>query len=85
MLDAILSGALDRVPMRAHPVFQTQVPQHCPGVPDEMLDPRGMWADKGAYDATAARLAALFNENFQKFSDASPAIREAAPAVRYAA
>ena len=85
MLDAILSGALDKVPTRAHPVFQTQVPEHCPGVPDEVLDARGMWADKAAYDATAAKLAALFNENFQKFSGVDTAVREAAPAIRYAA
>jgi phosphoenolpyruvate carboxykinase (ATP) len=68
-----------------HPVFQTQVPEHCPGVPDEMLDARGMWADKAAYEAMAARLAGLFNENFQKFSGVEEAVREAAPAVRHAA
>ena len=44
-----------------------------------------MWADKAAYDATAAKLAALFNENFQKFSGVDTAVREAAPAIRYAA
>ena len=35
-------------------------------VPDEMLDARGLWADKDAYDAQANKLATMFSENFAK-------------------
>jgi phosphoenolpyruvate carboxykinase (ATP) len=81
MLDAALSGELNRVPMKPHPVFRVMVPRVCPGVPSDFLNARGMWADKGAYDRAAHDLSGRFNQNFEKFSDIRPEILEAAPAV----
>ncbi|MCW5937597.1 MAG: phosphoenolpyruvate carboxykinase (ATP) [Fimbriimonadaceae bacterium] len=52
---------------RTDPVFGLSVPTSCPGVPDEILDPRATWSDKGAYDAKAAHLKAKFDANYQKF------------------
>jgi phosphoenolpyruvate carboxykinase (ATP) len=63
-----------------HPVFKVAVPQSCPGVPANVLDARGMWADKSAYDRAAKDLAGRFNKNFAKFSGVSQEILEAAPA-----
>jgi phosphoenolpyruvate carboxykinase (ATP) len=79
MLNAALSGELNQVPMTQHPVFQVSVPQSCPGVPAGVLDARGMWSDKVAYDHAAKDLAARFIKNFQKFKGVSPEILEAAP------
>ena len=79
MLDAALTGALDGVPMSEHPVFRVMVPRECPNVPSELLDARGMWADKAAYDRAAADLAGRFNANFRKFVQVERGIREAAP------
>ena len=31
-----------------------------------MLDARGMWSDKAAYDEAANKLATMFNDNFAK-------------------
>ncbi|HEU4572292.1 MAG TPA: phosphoenolpyruvate carboxykinase (ATP) [Candidatus Limnocylindrales bacterium] len=80
MVRAALSGALDAVPTRIDPNFGLEVPTSCPDVPSEFLDPRSTWADKDAYDAQAARLAAMFVENFEQFVDAVPtAVAEAGP------
>ncbi len=38
-----------------------------PDVPDEVLWPRDTWADAGAYDAQAQKLANMFVENFKRF------------------
>jgi phosphoenolpyruvate carboxykinase (ATP) len=67
MINAALSGALDHVKYRRHPVFNLDMPTSCPDVPPEVLDPRGTWADTNAYDAQANKLARMFVENFKTF------------------
>jgi phosphoenolpyruvate carboxykinase (ATP) len=67
MIDAMLSGALDNVELKQDAVFGLGTPVHIPGVPDDVLEPRATWADGSAYDAQAAKLAAMFKENFEKF------------------
>jgi phosphoenolpyruvate carboxykinase (ATP) len=47
-------------------------------VPKEVLDPRSTWKDRAAYDATARKLAAMFDENFAQYADqVDPHIRSA--------
>jgi len=72
MIDALLSGALKDVPYEPDPVFGVKVPQSCPGVPADALKPRSTWPDLCAYDEQAHKLAKMFNDNFQQFSDAVP-------------
>jgi phosphoenolpyruvate carboxykinase (ATP) len=79
MLNAALSGDLDDVPMTPDPVFHVLVPKSCPDVPPEVLDARGMWPEKSAYDRAAADLAARFRRNFEKFTMVGPEVRAAAP------
>ena len=80
MIRAALAGELDRVPTRREPVFRLEVPQHVPGVPDAVLDPRRTWQDPAEYDAQAARLTGLFRKNFEQFAERVPAaVREAGP------
>jgi phosphoenolpyruvate carboxykinase (ATP) len=82
MITAALSGALDNVQYQRHPVFNLDMPTSCPGVAAEVLDPRTTWADKSAYDAQAAKLAAMFVENFKAFSsDVDPVVVAAGPRV----
>ena len=62
------------------PVFGVEVPTSCPGVPADVLDPRGTWADPVAYDAQARKLAGLFQENFTKYAEDVPEdVRSAGP------
>jgi phosphoenolpyruvate carboxykinase (ATP) len=68
MITAALNGALDAVSYKAHPVFGMMIPETCPGVPSEILDPRSTWADKAAYDARSKDLALQFIHNFEKYA-----------------
>jgi phosphoenolpyruvate carboxykinase (ATP) len=68
MIRAALSGALDAAEYVRHPVFNVEVPTSCPQVPPAVLDPRGTWSDPAAYDTQAAKLAAMFVENFKTFA-----------------
>jgi phosphoenolpyruvate carboxykinase (ATP) len=79
MISAALSDKLAKVEFVEHSVFGVAMPKSCPGVPAEVLDPRGMWKDPGAYDQGAMELAARFERNFEKFKEASPAVRAAGP------
>jgi phosphoenolpyruvate carboxykinase (ATP) len=82
MITAALTGALDSVAYTKHPVFNLEVPNSCPDVPVEVLDPRGTWSDTAAYDAQAATLAQAFVENFKKFEgDVSAAVKAAGPTL----
>jgi len=81
LVNAALDGRLDKVEFATEPAFGLSIPLSCPDVPAEILNPRNAWADKGAYDRTAADLAARFEANFEKF-DASEAIRAAGPKVK---
>ena len=82
MIRAALSGSLNDVPMRRDSIFGVDVPEHCPEVPADVLEPRKTWADPNAYDEQARKLAGMFAENFKQFaSDASEAVRNAGPSA----
>jgi phosphoenolpyruvate carboxykinase (ATP) len=52
-------------------------------VPGEVLAPRNTWADRGAYDAQAKKLAEMFRKNFAAFESQVPgAVAQAGPTVR---
>lgn len=83
MVAAALDGSLAKVPVVPDPFFGLGIPQSCPGVPGEVLQPRLTWTDPAAYDATATRLARSFEENFAPFAPTvSPEVRAAGPRVR---
>jgi phosphoenolpyruvate carboxykinase (ATP) len=80
IIDAIHSGELARMPTVADPVFGLHMPTHCHGVPDVMLNPRHSWADQSAYDASARKLAQMFEKNFSKYAGAAkPEVIAAGP------
>ncbi|MEJ2608708.1 MAG: phosphoenolpyruvate carboxykinase [Candidatus Thiodiazotropha sp.] len=80
MVNAVLDGKLDDLPMRKDPLFGVDIPTQVPGVPAEVLFPRDTWKDQSAYDVQAIKLAGMFRENFKKFADqVSEDIKQAAP------
>jgi phosphoenolpyruvate carboxykinase (ATP) len=80
MIRAILNGSLAQVETRPDSVFGVGVPVSCPGVPEEVLQPRNTWKDKDAYDQKARDLSQRFNDNFKKYEEGvTEAVRAAAP------
>jgi len=80
MVRTALAGRLDRIPTAAESVFGLEVPLQVPGVPEDLLLPRGTWHDPAVYDAQAAKLAQLFRQNFEQFQDhVHAAVRDAGP------
>jgi len=67
LLSAALDGSLSGVEFRRDPNFGFDVPVSVPGVADVLLDPRRTWADADAYDRQAAKLVAMFAENFAQY------------------
>jgi phosphoenolpyruvate carboxykinase (ATP) len=80
MITAALQGQLADSNFDMDPVFGFAIPQTCPGVPAELLNPKNTWTDKDAYDQKAKYLAGLFVKNFEKYSGGVHAeVLEAAP------
>lgn len=66
MVTAALNGDIDKSEFKHDAVFNLDVPQTCPNVPDEIMNPRDTWEDKAAYDDSAKKLAKMFQDNFAK-------------------
>jgi phosphoenolpyruvate carboxykinase (ATP) len=82
LLTAALDGSLNEAEFRADPHFGFDVPVAVPGVSSALLDPRQTWADGAAYDAQAAKLAAMFTKNFAQYeAHVGDDVRAAAPKV----
>src|SRR5437016_7278425 len=67
LLRAALDGSLAGAPMRQDPNFGFLVPESCADLPANVLDPRGTWSDKRAYDEIARNLRGNFEQNFAAY------------------
>jgi phosphoenolpyruvate carboxykinase (ATP) len=72
LLNDVLSGDLHKVKFRQDPVFGFDVPMHCEGVPDNILDPAAAWPSRHDYFAKYDSLAARFIQNFKLFKSECP-------------
>ena len=68
ILRMALDGALDGVACRVDAYFGLSVPEHVPGVPDDILNPQSAWSDREAYAQQARQLVARFRTNAASFS-----------------
>jgi len=68
-VDAILDGSVEKGGYETLPVFNLQIPKRINGVEDNTLNPRHLWADKNAYDVSLRKLAGMFMDNFNLFTD----------------
>jgi len=72
LLNAALSGELQKAKFVKDPIFGFEVPTTCDGVPANVLDPSGSWPSKEQYTQKYKQLASRFVENFKKFEDGCP-------------
>ncbi len=81
IIDAILSGDIEKSDMIKLPVFDLEVPTALPGVDTNILDPRNTYADRAQWDEKAKDLAERFVKNFDKYTDtpAGEALVKAGP------
>ncbi|PRQ33134.1 putative carboxy-lyase [Rosa chinensis] len=69
IIDAIHSGSLLNANYKKIEVFGLEIPNEIEGVPSEILDPVNTWSDKNAYQETLLKLAGLFKNNFETFTN----------------
>jgi phosphoenolpyruvate carboxykinase (ATP) len=80
LVRAAFQGNLAKARFIPDPIFGVGIPEACPGVPPELLQPRNTWNNPAEYDKQARQLAGLFQENFKKFSAAvAEDVRQAGP------
>ena len=80
MLNAALDGELEAVDYTLDERFGFEVPQTCPGVPSEVLQPVQTWSDRESYNKTADKLAEMFVDNFKRYqAGVSDAVNAASP------
>jgi phosphoenolpyruvate carboxykinase (ATP) len=80
MVDAAIGGQLDSGAFREGHRAGFEIPEHVPGVPDTLLDPRSTWENGAAYEEQAGKLARMFEENFNQFRGiVPPGVAEAGP------
>ncbi|WP_102337687.1 phosphoenolpyruvate carboxykinase (ATP) [Collinsella provencensis] len=65
-VNAALDGSLEQAEFIHDDVFNLDIPTTCAGVPDNVMVPWKCWESKDDYDATARKLAHMFQENFEK-------------------
>ena len=83
IIDAILSGAIDKAPTKKIPYFDFEVPTELPGVDSAILDPRDTYADVKVWNDKAVDLAGRFVKNFVKYEGnaAGKALVKAGPKI----
>jgi phosphoenolpyruvate carboxykinase (ATP) len=69
IIDAILDGSLDDATTTTLPIFNLQIPQNLSDLEADILDPRKTYQSENQWTEKAMNLAALFVDNFEKFTD----------------
>lgn len=73
IIDRILDGSIEHAEMHRVPVFNLNVPVALEGVDTNILDPRNTYNNASEWEEKATKLATLFIENFEQYTDASEA------------
>ncbi|MEQ8313023.1 MAG: phosphoenolpyruvate carboxykinase (ATP) [Gammaproteobacteria bacterium] len=69
IIHAILDGSIEDSETEVLPYFNLEIPTALAGVDSNLLDPRETYGNSSDWEDKAQTLAALFIENFEKFTD----------------
>lgn len=69
IIDSILNGDIEKSETIQLPIFDLAVPTNLPGVNPDILDPRATYATEAEWQDKAEKLAGLFVDNFDKYTD----------------
>jgi phosphoenolpyruvate carboxykinase (ATP) len=78
MVRAALTNKLDDIPFQLDGCFGLWIPEDCPGIPADLLNPLKTWTDSKAYYTQARTLIERFEGNFEQFRDSVPSAVAAA-------
>jgi phosphoenolpyruvate carboxykinase (ATP) len=69
IINAILDGSIEKAETKNIPIFNLKVPTSLPGVQSEILDPRDTYENVEEWNTKATKLAGLFINNFEVYTD----------------
>ena len=69
IIDAILDGSIENAETKIVPVFNLEVPTALHDVNPSILDPRDTYENVSDWNTKAKKLASLFIENFEQYTD----------------
>ncbi|KAA3662357.1 MAG: phosphoenolpyruvate carboxykinase (ATP) [Calditrichaeota bacterium] len=69
IIDTILGGEIEKAETKMIPVFNLEIPTALPGVDSKILDPRDTYEDVSKWQEKSQKLAKLFIENFEQYTD----------------
>lgn len=80
MVRAVLANHLDDISYHQDGFFQLSIPDTCPGVPSDILNPLKTWTEPESYRKQACGLVERFANNFEQFADSVPEeVRKSGP------
>lgn len=80
MVTSALNGDIEKARFIHDKRFNLDIPQECPNVPHNIMNPRSTWTDREAYDKQADQLAKMFEDNFaKKYPDMPDEVKNAGP------
>lgn len=69
IINAILDGSIEQGDFNTLPIYNLDIPANLAGVDEQLLDPRNSYADVDEWTSKATKLAGMFINNFERFTD----------------
>ncbi len=67
LINTALNDGFNNIEFETTKIFNLLIPKKCPGIPNNILNPRNCWTNKDKYDSELNNLSKSFNNNFKKY------------------